>query len=98
MQVPPSHLAAADTGELLELLCAEGAADRRACEEYAVGFADVFGLSEPKAGQDGYTLVNGLDPDGLAMYALGVLWHPEEDMYSNVIKSLVEAAREKVSR
>jgi putative glutamine amidotransferase len=26
-------------------------------------------------------------------YALGVLWHPEEDMESNVIGSLVEAAR-----
>jgi putative glutamine amidotransferase len=29
-------------------------------------------------------------------YALGVLWHPEEDMYSNVIRSLVEAARKDV--
>ena len=27
-------------------------------------------------------------------YALGVLWHPEEDERSNVIGSLVEAARE----
>jgi len=26
-------------------------------------------------------------------YALGVLWHPEEDERSNVIGSLVEAAR-----
>jgi hypothetical protein len=41
---------------------------------HAVGFADVFGLSDPKTGQDGYTLVGGLDPDGVAMYALGVLW------------------------
>ena len=30
-------------------------------------------------------------------YALGVLWHPEEDMYSNVIGSLVEAARQEVN-
>ncbi len=30
-------------------------------------------------------------------YALGVLWHPEEDIESNVIRSLVEAAAEEVS-
>jgi putative glutamine amidotransferase len=30
-------------------------------------------------------------------YALGVLWHPEEDMYSKVISSLVDAAREEVN-
>ncbi|MGZ5339685.1 MAG: hypothetical protein ACXWEE_08825 [Thermoleophilaceae bacterium] len=27
-------------------------------------------------------------------YALGVLWHPEEDQRSRVIASLVEAARD----
>ncbi|HET6831899.1 MAG TPA: gamma-glutamyl-gamma-aminobutyrate hydrolase family protein [Solirubrobacterales bacterium] len=31
-------------------------------------------------------------------YALGVLWHPEEDMQSNVIGSLVAAAGQEVSR
>jgi putative glutamine amidotransferase len=30
-------------------------------------------------------------------YALGVLWHPEEDIESNVIRSLVEAASQEVS-
>jgi putative glutamine amidotransferase len=30
-------------------------------------------------------------------YALGVLWHPEEDMSSKVIESLVEAARQEVN-
>ena len=30
-------------------------------------------------------------------YALGVLWHPEEDMRSKVIGSLVEAARQEVN-
>ncbi|MEZ5156311.1 MAG: gamma-glutamyl-gamma-aminobutyrate hydrolase family protein [Solirubrobacterales bacterium] len=30
-------------------------------------------------------------------YALGVLWHPEEDARSNVIRSLVEAAEQEVS-
>ncbi len=29
-------------------------------------------------------------------YALGVLWHPEEDVESNVIGSLVDAATEEV--
>jgi putative glutamine amidotransferase len=28
-------------------------------------------------------------------FALGVLWHPEEDMRSNVIKALVDAARDR---
>jgi putative glutamine amidotransferase len=28
-------------------------------------------------------------------YALGVLWHPEEDERSRVVGSLVEAARER---
>jgi putative glutamine amidotransferase len=28
-------------------------------------------------------------------YALGVLWHPEEDQRSRVVGSLVEAARER---
>ncbi len=31
-------------------------------------------------------------------YALGVLWHPEEDMYSNVIRSFVDAARQETNR
>ena len=31
-------------------------------------------------------------------YALGVLWHPEEDVESNVITSLVAAAKEEVER
>lgn len=31
-------------------------------------------------------------------YALGVLWHPEEDVESNVIRSLVEAATQEVNR
>jgi putative glutamine amidotransferase len=30
-------------------------------------------------------------------YALGVLWHPEEDAQSRVIESLVDAARERVA-
>jgi len=30
-------------------------------------------------------------------YALGVLWHPEEDVDSNVIRSLVEAASQEVN-
>jgi putative glutamine amidotransferase len=30
-------------------------------------------------------------------YALGVLWHPEEDQRSGVIASLVEAARSRVA-
>ena len=29
-------------------------------------------------------------------YALGVLWHPEEDVESSVIASLVDAARSEV--
>lgn len=31
-------------------------------------------------------------------YALGVLWHPEEDVHSNVIASLVAAAKQEVNR
>lgn len=41
---------------------------------HAVGFASTFGLTESNAIEDGYTLVSGLEEDGLAMYALGVLW------------------------
>jgi gamma-glutamyl-gamma-aminobutyrate hydrolase PuuD len=36
------------------------------------------------------------DPDG--RFLLGVLWHPEEDGESRVVASLVQAARERVSR
>ena len=40
-------------------------------------------------------LIEALELPG-AEYALGVLWHPEEDEASRVIASLVEAARTKV--
>jgi putative glutamine amidotransferase len=50
---------------------------------------------------EGIEAVGWSEPDGLVEaielpqrpYALGVLWHPEEDEGSNVIGSLVEAAR-----
>mgnify|MGYP005839919303 CR=1 FL=1 len=41
---------------------------------HAVGFAGTFGLSESNAINEGFTLVGGLDTDGLARHALGVLW------------------------
>lgn len=41
---------------------------------HAVGFAGAFGLSESNAINEGFTLVGGLDADGLAMHALGALW------------------------
>jgi putative glutamine amidotransferase len=39
-------------------------------------------------------IVEAIELDGPA-YALGVLWHPEEDERSRVVGSLVEAARER---
>ena len=48
-------------------------------------------------------VVSGHAPDGLVeavelperRFALGVLWHPEEQEGSSVIRALVEAARER---
>jgi putative glutamine amidotransferase len=40
-------------------------------------------------------LVEAIELDGRA-YALGVLWHPEQDERSRVVGSLVEAARERI--
>jgi putative glutamine amidotransferase len=42
-------------------------------------------------------VVEAIELPGHGSYALGVLWHPEEDTESAVIGSLVEAARSRVS-
>jgi putative glutamine amidotransferase len=42
-------------------------------------------------------VVEAIELPGVA-YALGVLWHPEEDQRSRVIGSLVQAARERSAR
>jgi putative glutamine amidotransferase len=39
-------------------------------------------------------IVEAIEMDGRP-YALGVLWHPEQDERSRVVGSLVEAARER---
>ncbi len=49
---------------------------------HAVGFSGTFGLSEANAIADGYTLVTGLDPDGVAMHALGLLWLAPIPLYA----------------
>ncbi len=41
---------------------------------HVVGFAGTWGFSESAAIGDGSTLLAGLDPDGIAMHALGLLW------------------------
>jgi putative glutamine amidotransferase len=41
---------------------------------------------------DGDEVIEAIELPGKG-YALGVLWHPEEDQRSGVIKSLVDAAR-----
>ena len=42
---------------------------------------------------DGEDVIEAIELTDHASYALGVLWHPEEDGESRVIASLVEAAR-----
>ena len=54
---------------------------------------------------EGLAVTGWSEPDGLAeaielsdrRFALGVLWHPEEDEQSRVVGALVDAARERVA-
>jgi putative glutamine amidotransferase len=45
----------------------------------------------------GDEVIEAIEMPNRAAYALGVLWHPEEDGESKVIESLVDAARAKVA-
>ncbi len=59
--------------------------DRLGAGLVATGWSDLDGV------------VEAIEMRGREAYALGVLWHPEEDGESHVISSLVEAARSEVA-
>ncbi len=73
----------------------------------AVGFEQVAVKSHHHQGVDeigdGLAVTGRSQPDGVVealelpdkAYALGVLWHPEEDVTSAIVQSLVDAARAK---
>lgn len=56
---------------------------------HVAGFAGTWGLTETDAINDGRTLLAGLDPDGAAMHALGVLWLVPIPLYLAAAAGLV---------
>ncbi len=85
----------------------EVALDPRSLAAKAVGFEQVAVKSHHHQGVDeigdGLAVTGRSQPDGVVealelpdkAYALGVLWHPEEDVTSAIVQSLVYAARAK---
>lgn len=85
----------------------EVALDRGSLAAKAVGFEQVAVKSHHHQGVDeigeGLVVTGRSQPDEVVealelpdkAYALGVLWHPEEDVASAIVQSLVDAARAK---